>query len=333
MWLVLAWGLFLASPLSAEDKKPRTSFEGHTEMVRCVAFSPDGKTLASGSFDNTIRFWDVASGKEQTTLKDAAVFGVESVAFSPNGKILASGAGGNTIKLWDISTQKATTLLDEESEYAVPLVVFSPDGKTLASGGQCISNIRLWDVTTRKRAATLPGRDEYGIRTLAFLPGGKTLGSVARKDGIKLFDVATGKTTATRKLEADYIPSAAFSPNGKTLAMVRPAISGGEGARDVLKDAECIKLIEVATGKEQATINKNTASRRPIVFSPDGKTLAWGSDDGTITVWDVAKAKELASFKGHSREVSCLAFSPDSKILVSGSADTNIKLWDVAPRK
>jgi WD40 repeat protein len=121
-------------PLSAQEPKLRLTFRGHTEEVRCVAISPDGKILACGD-GNTIRFWDVASGKLQATLKKAAVYGVDSLAFSPDSRTLASGNGGNKIKLWDVGTHKLKTLLDKDSEYATPRVVFSPDGKTLASGG------------------------------------------------------------------------------------------------------------------------------------------------------------------------------------------------------
>ncbi len=120
MYLGIAWGgLFLTSPLSAQSHKPRTTFEGHTDEVLCVAISPDGKTLVSGSADNTIRFWNVASGKEQAVLNNAAVYGVDSVTFSRDGKILAAGTGGNKLKLWDVGAQKGTTLLDINSEYAV----------------------------------------------------------------------------------------------------------------------------------------------------------------------------------------------------------------------
>ena len=123
--LVVGLGITLgcfASPLSAQQPTLRATFEGHTAEVRCVAISSDGKTLASGGADNTIRFWDVASGKEQATLKKAADYGVDSVAFSPDpdGKKLASGSGGNRIQLWDVGTRKDTTLLNRNSEFAAP---------------------------------------------------------------------------------------------------------------------------------------------------------------------------------------------------------------------
>jgi WD40 repeat protein len=311
--------------------KPWPTFEEHTGLVRGVAISPDGKTIASGSADKSIKLWDVSTGENTATLK-AARYGVSSVAFSPDGRTLASGYAANQIQLWDVATRKDTTLFDDKSQYAAPQVVFSPDGKTLASGGRCIQEIRLWDVTTGKQTATLAGHDEYGVPALAFTPDGRTLASVGYHGGIKLWDVATGKNTATLKTddnEETYVPAAAFSPDTKTLAAVCPAVTVEEGGRNVVKDQACIKLWEVATGKEQATLKGQTANGWPMVFSPDGKTLATGSKDNTIKLWDVATGKELATFKGHTGTVLSLAFSEDSRMLVSGSEDKTIKLWDV----
>src|SRR5262249_44508275 len=152
--------LVLSDPVLARQPKAHATLQGHTNTVTSVVFSPDGKTLASGSADHTIWFWDVAAGKEQATLKTAE-YSVDAVAFSPDGKTLASGIGGNKIQLWDVGTRKDTTLFYKLSQYAAPLVVFSSDGKILASGGRCIREIRLWDLTTGKQTATLKGHDEY----------------------------------------------------------------------------------------------------------------------------------------------------------------------------
>jgi WD40 repeat protein len=336
----LAWGgLLLASPVPAQGVKLRATFTGHSDAVHCVAVSPDGKTIASGSVDDAIRFWDVSTGKNTATLSKAHYW-VDSLAFSPDGKTLAAGAGGNNIRLWDVATHKATTLLDADSQYARPLVVFSADGKTLASGGPCISDIRVWDLTTRKQIATLEREDLYGIRALFLSPDGKKVASFG--DEIEFWDVTKGKLTARLERD-DHGPSAAFSADGKTLAVVCAAIWAGEGGHRVVKTPECIRLRKVTTGKEHATLKTSTgkeqqtlrgfpADVQSVVFSPDGKTLASGDLEGKIKLWDVANGKQLAAFKGHDGIVSALAFSPDSRMLVS-SGDKTIKLWDMMPGK
>jgi WD40 repeat protein len=318
----LAW----SSPLAAEEPALRLAFVGHTGGVRCVAVSPDCKTVASGGADRTIRFWDVASGKERAAVKKAAEFWVDSVTFSPDGKTLAAGAGGNTVKLWDVGTRKETTLLNKDSQFASPLAVISPDGNTLASGGRCIREIRLWDVTTGKPAATLSGHDDYGVRALAFAPDGKSLASVGGHDGsLKVWDVATGKNTATRKL-ADGTHAATTSADGKTLATAICVVKSVNGM-NVYAD-NSVKVWEAATAKVQATLP--AADVASLAFSPDGKTLATGNEAGHIQLWDAATGKTLAALRGHTDKVWALAYSPDGKVLVSGSADKTIMLWDVA---
>jgi WD40 repeat protein len=358
-----------------------------------VAISPDGTRLASGSVENTIRLWDVGTGKELATLK-AAEYGVDSVAFSPDGKTLASGAGGNKVMLWNVGIRKGTTLFDKLSQYASPLVVFSPDGKTLASGGRCVNGIRLWVVTTGRQTATLRGYDPYGVSALAFTADSKLLASLGVHDGIKLWDVATGKTVMTlnaadkeriekligllgdesfrvrekaahdleaigplalgllkqvtrhpdaeirgtaarlvallkaKAVTAHSIYSAAFSPDGKTLATQTWRVVDING-KNVEKD-RCVKLWDVVTGKERATLKGHTDEVCSMTFSPDGKTLAFGGDNGSIKLLDVVKDKVLATLRGHTAKVVSLTYRADGKVLVSGSEDKSIKLWDVA---
>ena len=128
-------GLVASSPISAQEQKPRATLKGHIKGVRSVAFSPDGKTLASGSYDNTIKLWDVGTGKEKSTLRGHTKI-VTSVAFSPDGKTLASGSLDGTIKLWDVSTEREKVTWIHIR--GVESLAFSPDGQTLASGGNAV---------------------------------------------------------------------------------------------------------------------------------------------------------------------------------------------------
>jgi WD40 repeat protein len=323
--------LALAAPLSAGELKLRATFRGHPGARGSLAFSPDGKMLASGA-----RLWDVATGRNTATLKEERPYLWGTAVFSPNGKALATGGSLNKVKLWDVATLKGKILLDERKQCPETLVVFSPDGKTLASGGVCRREMKLFDVATGKIKASLvteEGGNDEGVLAMAFTPDSKTLVSVGRPDEIRLWDVATGKNTVTRKTsrgdDDDGFAriTAAISSDTKTVATV---IWVDVGKRSVAKE---IKLWSVATGKEQATLKGHTRDVWSLAFSPDGKTLASGCEDGTIKLWDVARSKELATLKGHESRVSVLAFSPDGNTLASGSEDKTIKLWDVAKSK
>ena len=285
------------------------TLKGHSDVVRSVAFSPDGKRLASGSRDNTIKLWDTATGKELLTLKGHSEYAyVWSVAFSPDGKRLASGSIDRTIKIWDTATGKELLALKGHSSQ-VNSVAFSPDGKRLASGSDD-EIIMLWDTVTGKELRMLLAPDD--VSSVAFSPDGKRLAAGGDNGIIKLWDTVTGKELLTLKGDSESVNSVAFSPDGKRLASA--------GSCDGI-----IKLWDTVTGKKLLTLKGASLS---VAFSPDGRRLASGSDDDTIRVWDTVTGKELLMLKGHSDKVWSVAFSSDGKRLASGSADKTINIWD-----
>ncbi len=294
--------------------KESATLSGHTAPVISVAFSPDGKTLASASGDSTVKLWDVSTRQELATLnehKDS----VHSVAFSPDGKTLASASGDSTVKLWDVSTRQELATLNEHKD-SVHSVAFSPDGKTLASASRD-NTVKLWDVSTRQELATLKGHT--AVSSVAFSPDGKTLASAGEDNTVRLWDVSTGQELATLKGHTDPVISVAFSPDGKTLA------SAGED--------NTVKLWDVSTRQELATLKGHTDPVYSVAFSPDGKTLASAGEDNTVRLWDVSTRQELATLKGHTDPVISVAFSPDGKTLASAGEDNTVKLWDVSTRQ
>ena len=317
-------------PLLIERNEPtfkeRTTLKGHSHQVNQIAFSPDGKTLASGSADKTIKLWDVASGTERATLKGHS-HSVHQIAFSPNGKTLTSGSADKTIRLWDVATgtEQHTFQVHIPWRYWVP-IAYSPDGKTLASGStdNGLNSIRLWDVATGKVQAILMGHT-FPVDSVAFSPDGKTLASGSGDNTIRLWDLATGKVQAILRGHTFSVWSVAYSPDGKTLA------SGSSTDHSASEEDASIKLWDVTTGKEQFRLKGHTGAVDSVAFSPDGKTLASKSNsDKTVKLWNVATGKELATLMGHTEAVSSVAFSPDGKTLASASGDKTIKLWELA---
>ncbi|MCL1463820.1 WD40 repeat domain-containing protein [Argonema galeatum A003/A1] len=289
----------------------RNRLEGHSNWINSVTFSPDGKTLASGSRDTTIKLWDVKTGKLIRTIEHSG--SIVSLSFSPDGKTLASGGGDNTIKLWNVNTGQEIKTLTKQGKYGFS-ISFSPDGKTLASGSE-EKTIKIWDVKTGKEIITLNGH-KADINSVSFSRDGKILASGSTDKSIKLWDVKTGKEIKTLNGHSDRVRSVSFSPDGKTLA------SGS--------DDNTIKIWNVATGKEIKTLSGHNAFIYSVSFSPDGKTLASGSDDNTMKLWNVATGEETINFNEHKDSISSVSFSPDGKTLASGSFDKTIKIWNVS---
>src|SRR6266542_3189589 len=212
--------LFLPGAAWAQaTAEPKIRIEGpfNSGIVYSVAFSPDGKTLASGSGDNTIRLWDVGAGR---LIRSLAGHGgaVRSVAFSPDGKMIASASEDKTIKLWQVSTGKYIRLFNGHTG-CVYSVAFSPDGKTLASSSEegNESALRLWDVNTGRLIRSFEERNQW-VPSVAFSPDGKMIASGSHEQVVKLWDVGTGNLIRSFMGHRNTIHSVAFSPDGKTLA-------------------------------------------------------------------------------------------------------------------
>ncbi|MEM4413247.1 MAG: right-handed parallel beta-helix repeat-containing protein, partial [Candidatus Caldarchaeum sp.] len=282
------WGAFLPTPACRPEPSPPRTLSGHTNWVFSVAFSPDGRLLASGSWQE-IKLWEVGSGQLVRTLS-GHTDEVHSVAFSPDGRLLASGSR-QEIKLWDVASGREVRTLSGHTSW-VTSVAFSPDGRLLASGSWD-ATIKLWDVASGREVRTLKGHT-YWVESVAFSPDGRLLASGGCKGGdiddrIQLWDVSTGQRLRLFQGHTACVTSVAFSPDGRLLA------SGSED--------KTIKLWEVGSGSLVRTLSGHTDWVRSIAFSPDGRLLASGSDDKTIKLWEVGSGQVVRTLSGHTNWV------------------------------
>jgi WD40 repeat protein len=282
---------------------------GHSDSVWSVAYSPNGQTLASGSWDNTIKLWNVKTGNLLQTLTGHSK-DINSVAYSPDGQTLASASNDNTIKLWNVKTGNLLQTLEGHS-YSVNSVAYSPDGQTLASASGD-TTIKIWDVKTGNLLQTLSGHSIW-VNSVAYSPDGQTLASGSGDTTIKIWDVKTGNLLQTLSGHSIWVNSVAYSPDGQTLA---------SGSWD-----NTIKIWDVKTGNLLQTLPGHSIWVNSVAYSPDGQTLASGSDDKTIKLWNVKTGNLLQTLTGHYILVWSVAYSPDGQTLASGSSDKTIKIW------
>ena len=293
----------------------RRAWRGHMDMAWALAFSPDGRILASGSSDNALKLWDVASGGLLWSGRHTSF--VNRVVFSPDGLVLASAGNDATVGLWDVAS--GTLLQTLPHPQPVASVIWSPNGHLLASGDMK-GRIRLWvinQIGPIPDVVTLTGHTSC-VDGLAFAPDGYTLASGSWDGTVKLWEVSSGHLLQTLRGHTDRVLRVAWSPDGSTLA---------SSSMD-----QTILLWDVEQRVYRAVLKGHTAHVYQVCFTPDSRSLLSGSRDGTLRVWDVASEQCVEVIRGYADSIYDVDWSPDGSKLVSGGNDLRVTLWDVMDR-
>lgn len=300
------------------------TLSSHSDSVVSVAFSPRAPILASGSWDKTIKIWQLNGNPQEAdtglpllrTLSEHSA-SVYSVTFSPLGNILASGSWDKTVKIWQLDTNQAPITLVGHS-VPVYCVAFSPTAPILASASGD-ETIKLWHLTTGRLLGTLIGHSSF-VYSVAFSPDGKLLASGSADKTIKIWHLGSGQLLRT--LFADSpVTSVAFSSDAQILV---------SGSADETIKLWHLQTYESGTDTRPAptrTLTGHSGEVLSVAINPRLPIIASGSYDKTIKLWQLETGSLLRTLTGHYDSVLSVAFSPDGQTLASGSHDKTIKIW------
>jgi WD40 repeat protein len=319
--VIAGTSMVLSAVFSGHAERPkRVAVGNHTQVVEAVAFSPDGRTLASCGWDHAVHLWNIDRANSGKAIGDPVVLPHDSVrfavAFSPDGMLLAS-AGQNSLTIWSRSSGQYTPRTQSEGD-TFRCLAFSPDGQTLALGCDD-GSIRLWDSNTGEQKSRLPGHSDV-VRSLSFSPDGRFLASSGQDREVVLWDaVRFERIRSLSNAGCNPVQIVAYSPDGRHVAVGELSASPVD-----------VTLVDPNTGEVHKRLTGHRFGVNAMAFSPDGEFLATAGGDRCIKLWNLKDGKEQITLNDGIGCIKSLAFSGDGSWLAFAGSDYTVRMWDVS---
>jgi WD40 repeat protein/serine/threonine protein kinase len=298
------------------------TFQGHTSGVESVAMSPDGRYAISGSADNTLRLWELSTGKCIRTFEGHTSW-VNSVAISPDGRYAISGSDDKTLRQWELSTGECIRTFEEHSD-KVNSVVISPDGRFTLSGSgsyefdkserKIDKTLMLWELSTGRHIRTFKGHTGWR-ESVTMSPDGRYILYGSEDSAFILWELSTGMCKRTFEGHTNDVTSVAITPDG------RYTLSGSID--------NTFMLWELSTGMCIRTFEGHTETVSSVAISPDSRFAISGSWDETLRLWELSTGRHIRTFEAHADGVTSIVISPDGRYILSGSRDKTLRLWEL----
>jgi WD40 repeat protein len=289
------------------------TFEGHTDSVRAVAITSDGRCAVSGSDDRRLRVWNLESGQALRTLKGHASE-LRAVAVTPDGRGAIS-ASNRTLRLWDLENGQSGHTLRGHTDW-IRAVVVTPDGRCAVSASDD-GTLRVWDLKSGQTLGTLEGHSGE-VFAVAVTPEGQRVVSGSSNGTLRVWDLKSGLTLRTLEGHTGSVWAVAVTHDG------RRAVSA---SRD-----RTLRLWELESGQTLRTLTGHMDSVSAVALTPDDRLVVSASWDRTLRLWDLESGQSVCTFRGHTDFVRTVAITPDGRRSISGSDDRTLRVWELENR-